>query len=181
MGRLEDHVSPGVCCEETFGSGERGRTETFWGFSTVWTSARWKGTRKPESNPPTMSHQMLDLLEGYLDNIAASATQTAATGTPLAELAACLAVSVDTVARQQIEIKRLTKHINDLREKGVLGTASVPSTGDNNVTTCKHCKAVGRSAPHRNHQCFFDPRKNKHRLDWAAKLMEAKRIVFNDA
>ena len=45
-----------------------------------------------ESNPPTMSHQMLDSLEGYLDNITAVATQTAATGTPLAELAASLAV-----------------------------------------------------------------------------------------
>ena len=104
-----------------------------------------------------------------------------ATGTPLAELAASLVVSVDTVARQQIEIKRLTEHINALRKKGVSVTASVPNTGDNNTTTCKHCKAVGRSAPHRNNQCFFYPRKNKHRLDWAAKLMEAKGIVFNDA
>ena len=31
---------------------------------------------------PTI-HQMLDSLEGYLDNIAAAATQTAATGGPL--------------------------------------------------------------------------------------------------
>ena len=58
---------------------------------------------------------MLDSLEGYLDNIAAAVTQTAATGTPLAELAASLAVSVDTVACQRIEIKRLTEHINALR------------------------------------------------------------------
>ena len=56
---------------------------------------------------PQMSHHMLDSLEGYLDNIAAAATQTASTGGPLAELAASLAVSVDTVARQKIEIKRL--------------------------------------------------------------------------
>ena len=64
-----------------------------------------------------MSHQMLDSLEGYLDNIAAAAMQTAATGTPLAELAASLAVLVDTVARKQLEIKRLTEHINALRKK----------------------------------------------------------------
>ena len=128
-----------------------------------------------------MSHQMLYSLEVYLDNMAAAAMQTAATGTYIAELAASLSVLVDTVARQQIEIKRLTEHIKALREKGVSGTASVPSTGDNNATTCKHCKLVGRSAPHRNNQCFFDPRKNKHRLDWAAKLMEAKGIVFNYA
>ena len=54
----------------------------------------------PESNPPQMSNQMLNSLEGYLDNIAAAATQTAAMGTPLAELAASLAVSMDTVACQ---------------------------------------------------------------------------------
>ena len=51
---------------------------------------------------------MLDSLEGYLENIAMAATQTAATSTPLEELAASLAVSVDTVVRQHIEIKRLT-------------------------------------------------------------------------
>ena len=136
---------------------------------------------EPESNPPTMSHQMLDSLEGYLDNIAAAATQTAATGTPLTELAASLVVLVDTVDRQQIEIKRLTEHINALRGKGAASTASVPSTEDNTATTCKHCKAVGRSVPHRNNNCFFDPRKNKNRVDWAAKLMEAKGMVFNDA
>ena len=105
---------------------------------------------KTESNLPTMSHQMLDLLESYLDNIAAASTQTAATGTPLAEFSASLAVSVDTVARQQIDIKRLTEHINALRGNCVSITASVPNTGDNNATTCKHCKAVGRSVPHRN-------------------------------
>ena len=103
-----------------------------------------------------------------------------ATGTPLAELAASLAVSVDTVARKQIEIKHLTEHINALRKKGAASTASVPSTGDNNATACKHCKSVGRSVPHRNNHCFFDPRKNKNRVDWSAKLIEAKGAVFND-
>ena len=128
-----------------------------------------------------MSNQMLDSLEGYLDNIAAATTQTAAKRTPLTELAASLAVLVYTIARQQIDIKRLTENINALRKKGVSVTSSVPNTGDNNATTCKHFKAVGRSAPHCNNQSFFDPRKNKHRLDWAAKLMEAKGIVFNGA
>ena len=37
-----------------------------------------------QKEAPKMSHQLLDSLEGYLDNIAAVATQTAATGTPLA-------------------------------------------------------------------------------------------------
>ena len=61
------------------------------------------GNEQPEQQEePKISHQMLDSLEGYLDNIAAAATQTAVTSTPLAELAAILAVSVDMVAQQQI-------------------------------------------------------------------------------
>ena len=50
-----------------------------------------------------MSHQMLNSLEGYLDNITAASTQTAATGGLLSELVASLAVSVDTVARQKLK------------------------------------------------------------------------------
>ena len=140
------------------------------------------GNEPPEQKEaPKMSHQMRDSLEGYLDNIAAAAIQTAATGTPLAELAAILAVLVDTVARQKHEIKRLTEHINALRKKGGTVTAGVPNTGEKNSPNCKHCAAVGRSAPHRHNQCFFDPRKNKNRMGWATKLMEAKGIVFNYA
>ena len=75
-----------------------------------------------------MSHQMIDSLEGYIDNIAAAAKQTAANFVPLAELAASLAVSVDRVARQQIDIKQLTEHINALKNKGGAVTAGVPGT-----------------------------------------------------
>ena len=67
-------------------------------------------------------------LEGYIDKIAAEATQTADNGGPLAELAASLAVSVDMVARQQIDIKQLTEHINALKNKGGAVTAGVPGT-----------------------------------------------------
>ena len=128
-----------------------------------------------------MSHQMLDSLEGYLENIAAVATHTAATGTPLAGLAASLSVSVDIVARQQLEIKRLTEHVNALRKKGGAVTAGVPNKGEKNSPNCKHCAVVGRSAPHRHNQFLFDPRKNKNNMGWAKKLIEAKGIVFNDA
>ena len=114
----------------------------------------------------------MDSLEVYLENIAAAAMQTAATGAPLVELAASLAVLVDMVARQHIKIKRLTEHINALRKKGGSVTAGVPDTGENNSPNCKHCAVVGRSAPHRHNQCFFDPRKNKNRMGWATKLME---------
>ena len=79
-----------------------------------------------------MLHQMLDSLEGYMDNIAAATTQIEANKGPLLELAASLAVSVDTVARQQLEIKRLTEHINALKKKGGAVTAGVPGTGGTN-------------------------------------------------
>ena len=66
---------------------------------------RRKGHKKTAGTPP-ITNQMMDSLEGYLYNIAAAATQAAANGGPLAELAASLEISVDTVARQQQEIKR---------------------------------------------------------------------------
>ena len=61
---------------------------------------------------------MMDLLEGYLDNISAEATQTAEKGGPLTELAASLAISVDTVAKHQQEIKSLSDQINALKKRG---------------------------------------------------------------
>ena len=96
---------------------------------------------------------MIDSLEGYLDNITAAVTQTEANGGQLEELAASLTASVDMVARQQLEIKRLTKHINALKKKGTSGTNGVTGTEAKNFPTCKNCKAVGRTAPHRNNRC----------------------------
>ena len=61
---------------------------------------------------PQITNQMLDSLEGYLDNIAAAATKTVANGGPLAVLPASLAISVDAVARQQQEIKRFLEQVN---------------------------------------------------------------------
>ena len=60
---------------------------------------------------------MLDSIEGYLYNIAAAATQAVANGGPLAELLAILAISVDTVAAQAKEIKRIYKQINSLKKR----------------------------------------------------------------
>ena len=70
------------------------------------------------AGPTPLIIQIMDLLEGYLDNIYAVATQIFAKGGPLAELAASLAISVDTVARQQQEIKCLYKQINALKNRG---------------------------------------------------------------
>ena len=54
---------------------------------------------KTQTKIAQLTHQMIDSLEGYLNNIAAAATKTADQGGPLAELAASLVVSVDTFAR----------------------------------------------------------------------------------
>ena len=73
---------------------------------------------KNTEGTPQLTNQMLELLEGYLDNIAAAATQTAANGGPLAELAASLAISVNTVVIQQKEIKCLSEKISALKKEG---------------------------------------------------------------
>ena len=52
------------------------------------------------AGPAPLTNQMTNLLEGYLDNIAAEDAQTFAKGGPLAELAASLAISVYTVKQQ---------------------------------------------------------------------------------
>ena len=70
------------------------------GRSALFGAALVSQEKKNTEGTPQLSNQMLDSLKGYLDNIAAAATQTAANGGPLEELAASLAVSVDTVARQ---------------------------------------------------------------------------------
>ena len=109
------------------------------------------------AGPNLLTNQMMDSLEGYLDNIDVAATQTAANRGPLAELAAGMAISVDTVARQQQEIKRLSKQVNALKKRETqtvsVGTLSV------GTTVCTHCESVGRTAPDRKNACYFDPRK----------------------
>ena len=52
-------------------------------------------TTSAELSP--LKNQMMDSLDGYLENISAAATQTVAKGGPLTELAASLVISADTV------------------------------------------------------------------------------------
>ena len=80
-------------------------------------SVTFGGTNKTQTKGAQITHQMMDLLEGYLNNIATAAIQTEDPGGPLAELAASLAVSVDIVARQQQEIKLLTAQVNAFTKK----------------------------------------------------------------
>ena len=87
---------------------------------------------------------MMDSLEGYLNNITDASTQTADQGGPLTEVAASLVVSVDTVARKQQEIKRLTSQVNALKKKYPQET----SEKERGKMICKHFEAVGRTSPH---------------------------------
>ena len=109
--------------------------------------------------PSLLTNKMMDSPEGYLDNIAAAATQIFAKGGPLAEVAASLAISVDTVSRQQQEIKRLYKQINSLKKIGTQASSIGTISGVGLVVAVfTHCKAVGRTASHRKNACYFDPK-----------------------
>ena len=56
---------------------------------------------KASAVPAPLQNQILDSLEGYLDNITAAVTQAVAKGGPLLELSAILSISIDKVASQQ--------------------------------------------------------------------------------
>ena len=58
----------------------------------------------PQQVQPQATNQMVDTLSGYLDNIAAEATTTGR-GTEIADLAASMAVLVDTNTAQAKELK----------------------------------------------------------------------------
>ena len=73
---------------------------------------------------------MLDSFEGYLDNIYAAATQVVTKGGPLAKLSASLEISIDTVAAQQKEIKRLYEKINAMKNKGTQASSIGMTEGD---------------------------------------------------
>ena len=94
-------------------------------------------------------------------------------------MAASLEILVDTVARQQQDINRLSEQISALKKKGVSVTSGATVPGGNNLVW-KHCEAVGRTAPHRRNLCCFDQRKNPDIKYWAMRLMEEKGVKFND-
>ena len=79
-----------------FEAAREGEEKPFGGSVTFW------GTNnKTQTKGAQLTHHMMDSLEGYLNNIAAVATQTADQGGPLTDFVASLMVSVDTVARQK--------------------------------------------------------------------------------
>ena len=117
---------------------------------------------------------MMDSLEGYIDNISEASTQTAANVGPLVEVYASLVILVDTVAREQQEIKRLSEQINALKKKETQATSGATLPGG--TTICAHCEAVDRTTPHRKKAFYFDPRKMRDRKDCAKMLMDEKDV-----
>ena len=85
-----------------------GKEKPFGGSDLFGVAPDKRKEKKKTEGTPQLTNQMMDSLEGYLDNIAAAATQTATSGGLLAELAASLAVSLDNVTRHQQEIKRFS-------------------------------------------------------------------------
>ena len=135
----------------------------------------FRGTNKTQTKGAQLTHQMMDFLERYLNNNTAAAKQTADPGDPLTDLAASLAVSVDTVARQQQEIKRLTAQVNAFTKKGPQETKEK----EREKMICKHCEAVGRTTPH-GKKCFFDPKKMTDREEREQQIMENNGISCKD-
>ena len=131
------------------------------------------------AGPALLTNKMMDLLEGYLDNIYTEATQNVAKGGPLVELSAIMVISVDTVARQQQEIKRLSEQINALKKRGAQAArfGTLPVGGLVGTTVCTHCEAVVRTEPHRKNACYFKPRKMIDQKGWARKIMDEKGVA----
>ena len=112
------------------------------------------------AGPAPLTNQMLDSLKGYLDNVAAAETQTVTKEGPLAELAASLTISFDTVSRQQQEIKRLYEQINAMKNRWKKASRIGKMVGGGLVgNVFPHSAAVGRTDPHKNNSCYFDPKK----------------------
>ena len=125
-----------------------------------------------------LTNQILESLEGYLENIAAATAKTISKGGSVAELTASLEIPVDTVARQQQEIKRLYEKIKYTKKRGIKASRISTMAGVGLVgTVCTHCKAVGRTAPHRKNACYFDPRKMTYQKEWDRKLMDEKGVA----
>ena len=96
------------------------------------------------------------------------------------ELAASLAISIDTLARQQQEIKRLYEHINAMIKRGTQSSIIGTTTGGGlTENVFPHCSAVGCTAPRRKNSCYLDPKKMTNRREWDRKLMDEKGVECN--
>ena len=156
----------------TSGSRKRGRGKTLWRFCAVCSGI--SHTRKEKDGGDATAAEPNARFDRGVLGKHRSSCNSRANRALLEQLASSLAVSIDTVTRQQLEIKQLTELINALKNKGTSVTNGVTGTGEKKIPTCKHFKAVGRTALHRNNRCYFDLQNNKYRKVWEKQLMEEK-------
>ena len=104
----------------------------------------------PQQVQLQVTNQMVDMLAGYFDKIAAAATTTGQ-GTDMADLAS-MAILVDTNASQAKELKKTREHIYAFRNNNPQADKSGPKR-----TLCPHYTAVRRNVPHAKNACFFNP------------------------
>ena len=114
MEGVENNVQEGVCGKETVRRIQVRRGQTF-GGNTVNDTQKQLHQRGHTASfvLELLPNQMLDLLEGYLDNIdVAAATQAVTKRGPLEELSASLLISIDKVVLKK---KKLSVCMNKLK------------------------------------------------------------------
>ena len=162
-------------------SAREGKNKPFGGAAADTEHDQLRRKAAASSVPHPLSNQMLYSLKGYLDNITAAPTQAVSNVGPLDEFSVSLAVSVDTVDVQAKEIKGLYQHINALKNKGTQKfNSETNDSGGMTRNVCPHCSGFGRSVPHKNGSCYFDPKKMTERRGWDCKLMDKKVVTCKD-
>ena len=121
---------------------------------------------------PQVTNQMVETLDGYLNNISAAATTTGR-GKELDDFAASMAILVDTNASQAKVLKQMRYQINDFCNNNHQADASGPPR-----TVCPHCTAAGGNVLHAKYECLFNPKSIKNIPTWSKELMRAKGVAF---
>ena len=68
-----------------------------------------------------------------------------------------------------------------MEKRGTQASSIRKMTGGGLVgTVFPYCAVVGRTAPHKNNSCYFDPKKMMDRREWARKLMDEKGMACKD-
>ena len=131
-----------------------------------------------EDSLPAGLNEMMDSLAVYLENIVAEATENdSAQGGLLAELSASIDILEDTNYTQAKELEQLQQEVNALQNRKGIGDAMGNLS---NQEVCPNCAAVGRSAPHKKGNFFFDKKKMTNIKEWARKLVDDKSVKCRD-
>ena len=148
MDGVETNIQGGVCGKETVrrSQGRRGKTLQWFRRKHCTQSAALERAYIFFCASPT-SKSDARFARRLLDNISAASTQAVTKGGQLAELSLILAISIDTVAAQQKEIKRMYKYINAMKNKGTQASRTGMTEGGGMTGNVRpHCAAVGRTS-----------------------------------